>query len=58
MRPEARAILAAAPTPAGAAQLTVPQLRALLRKAGRRNRIDADAARLHEVECRQVVWPH
>jgi len=49
MRPGARAILAAAPTPAGAAQLTVPQLRALLRKAGRRNRIDADAARLHEV---------
>jgi hypothetical protein len=49
MRPEARAILAAAPTPAGAAQLTVAQLRALLRKAGRRNRIDADAARLQEV---------
>jgi hypothetical protein len=49
MRPEARAILAAAPTPADAAQLTVPQLRALLRKAGRRNRIDTDAARLHEV---------
>jgi len=49
MRPGARAILAAAPTPAGAAQLTVPQLRALLRKAGRRNRIDADAAGLHEV---------
>jgi len=48
MRPEARAILAAAPTPADAAQLTVPQLRALLRKAGRRNRIDAEAARLHE----------
>jgi transposase len=48
-RPEARAILAAAPTPADAAQLTVPQLRALLRKAGRRNRIDAEAARLHEV---------
>ena len=47
-RPEARAILAAAPTPADAAQLTVPQLRALLRKAGRRNRIDAEAARLRE----------
>ena len=48
MRPEARVILAAAPTPADAAVLTVPQLRALLKTAGRRNRIDAEAQRLHE----------
>jgi len=48
MRPEARTILAAAPTPADAARLTVAQLRALLRKAGRRNRIDAEATRLRE----------
>src|SRR6266487_6212253 len=34
MRPEARAILAAAPTPAAAAKLTAAQLRTLLKKAG------------------------
>jgi hypothetical protein len=39
-RPEARAVLAAA--------LTAAQLRAILRKAGRRRDIDAEAARLHE----------
>ena len=48
-RPEARAILAAAPDPAAAAALTTSQLRALLRKAGRRRGIDAEAARLREV---------
>jgi transposase len=48
MRPEARAILAAAPTPADAATLTVAQLRGLLAKAGRRNRIDAEATRLRD----------
>jgi transposase len=48
LRPEARTILAAAPTPAAAAQLTAAQLRALLKKAGRRNRIDAEATRLRE----------
>ena len=48
MRPEARAILAAAPTPASAARLTLPQLRALLRKAGRSRGIDAEAQRLRE----------
>jgi transposase len=36
MRPEARVILAAAPTPADAAKLTPAQLRALLKKAGRK----------------------
>jgi Transposase/Transposase IS116/IS110/IS902 family len=48
MRPEARAVLAAAPTPAQAATLTVAQLRALLKKAGRSRGIDAEAARLRE----------
>jgi transposase len=48
-RPEARAILAAAPTPADAAKLTVARLRALLRKAGRRRGIDAEATRLRAV---------
>ena len=47
-RPEARAILAAAPTPADAAKLTLAQLRALLRKAGRSRGIDAGAARLRD----------
>jgi transposase len=46
-RPEARAILAAAPGPA-AATLTLAQLRALLRRAGRRRGIDAEAARLRQ----------
>jgi transposase len=48
MRPEARAILAAAPTPADAANMTLPQLRALLRKARRTRGIDAEATRLRE----------
>lgn len=48
MRPEARAILAAAPTPADAAKLTPAQLRALLKKAGRSRGIDAEAARLRD----------
>ena len=48
MRPEARAILAAAPDPASAAKLTLAQLRALLKKAGRVRGIDAEAQRLRE----------
>jgi transposase len=47
-RPEARAILAAAPDPAAAAKLTVAQLRALLNKAGRSRRLDAEAQRLRQ----------
>jgi len=47
-RPQARAILAVAPAPAAGAALTLTQLRALLRKAGRRRSIDAEAARLRE----------
>jgi transposase len=48
MRPEARAVLAAAPTPAGAAELTLTQLRGLLKKAGRSRGLDTEAARLRE----------
>jgi Transposase/Transposase IS116/IS110/IS902 family len=48
LRPEARTILAAAPTPAAAAQLTLTQLRALLKQAGRRRGIDTEATRLRE----------
>src|SRR5215470_442899 len=47
-RPEARAILAAAPTPQAAAGLTLAQLRALLKKAGRSRGIDAEALRLRD----------
>jgi transposase len=46
MRPEARTILAAAPTPGAAAALTLSQLRALLKKAGRSRGIDTEAIRL------------
>ncbi len=48
MRPEARVILAAAPTPAAAGTLTLTQLRALLRTAGRSRGIDTEAARLRD----------
>ena len=48
IRPEARAVLAGAPAPATAAQLTLSQLSALLREAGRSRGIDAEAARLRE----------
>ena len=48
LRPEARTVLAAAPTPADAATLTLTQLRGLLKKAGRTRGIDAEATRLRE----------
>ena len=48
MRPEARTILAAAPTPGDAAKLTLTQLRALLKKAGRSRGLDTEATRLHD----------
>ena len=56
-RPEARALLAAAPTPTAAARLTKTQLRAILRKAGRQRGIDAEADRLAAV-LRQDGWLH
>lgn len=48
-RPEARAVLTAAPTPARAAKLSITQLQAALRRAGRVRGIDAEAQRLKEV---------
>jgi transposase len=58
MRPDARAVLAAAPDPASAAELTLAQLRALLKKAGRSRGIDAEAQRLrdafHQEQMRQL----
>ncbi|MEV5011374.1 IS110 family transposase [Streptomyces sp. NPDC055692] len=44
--PIARVLLAAAPTPGQAARLTRAQLRSLLKRAGRKNTIDAEAERL------------
>src|SRR5215218_10609334 len=44
----ARALLAAAPTPADAARLTRPELVGLLRQAGRQRRLATHAARLHQ----------
>ena len=49
LRPEARALLAAAPTPRAAAQLTITQLATLLRQAGRQRGIDAEAARIQAI---------
>ncbi|MGW6791551.1 IS110 family transposase [Streptomyces chartreusis] len=48
-RPEARGVLTVAPTPARAAKLTMPQLRAALKRAGRTRSIDAEADRLRTV---------
>jgi transposase len=49
VRRDARTILAAAPTPAQAAQLTPARLRRLLAKAGRRRDLDRDVERLRQV---------
>ncbi|GAA2120775.1 IS110-like element IS117 family transposase [Kitasatospora saccharophila] len=48
-RPDAREVLTAAPTPARAAKLTLVQIRAALRRAGRTRGIDAEAERLRAV---------
>jgi transposase len=47
-RLEARVVLAAAPTPAAAAQLTLTQLRSLLKRAGRTRGIDTEATQLRD----------
>jgi transposase len=49
MRPEARMVLSAAPTPAAAAELDIERLADLLRKAGRQRGVDAEARRLRGV---------
>ncbi|MCX4649217.1 MULTISPECIES: IS110 family transposase [unclassified Streptomyces] len=48
-RPDARAVLATAPTPARAARLSLAQLRAALKRRGRQRSIDAEAERLRDV---------
>jgi transposase len=46
--PDARAVLAIAPTPAAAAKLTKARVATVLRKGGRKRGVDQLAARLHE----------
>ncbi|MEW1635447.1 hypothetical protein AB0469_15380 [Streptomyces sp. NPDC093801] len=46
-RPDARRILAVAPTPAPAAELPLRHLTAMLKRFGRRGNTEADAERLH-----------
>ncbi|CAN5711762.1 IS110-like element IS117 family transposase [soil metagenome] len=48
-RPDARSVLAAAPTPTAAAALTRPQLKAALKRAGRSRFLDRDVERLREI---------
>ncbi|MFI0913661.1 IS110 family RNA-guided transposase [Streptomyces abikoensis] len=47
--PEARAILAVAPTPARAAKMTKTQITAALKRGGRQRRTEAETIRLREV---------
>jgi transposase len=49
LRPKARALLAVAPTPRAAAKLTITQLAALLRRAGRQRGINTEAARIQAI---------
>ena len=56
-RPDARTILAAAPTPGQAARLNRAQLRSLLVKAGRRRNIDTDIERLRRHLPRRLPAP-
>lgn len=53
--PEARTILAAAPTPTAAARLTRRRLQSLLKQAGRLRGIEVEADRLHEVLHREYL---
>lgn len=53
--PEARTILAAAPTPEAAARLTKTRLRTLLKKAGRSRNLDRWVERLHDIFGEQVL---
>src|SRR6476659_3877103 len=57
LRPEARAVLAAASTPAAAAKLTTAQLRKLLTAAGRQRGIAPEAQRLQTVLRGEYLRP-
>ncbi|WP_019611153.1 IS110 family transposase [Nocardiopsis sp. CNS-639] len=55
-RSEARAVLAAAPTPARAARLSLAQLRSALKRAGRQRGIEEEAKRLRGIF--RATWAH
>ena len=55
LRSEARTLLAAAPTPHAAAELSTAQLRALLTRAGLQRDIDPEAHRLREILQREYL---
>ena len=55
-RPDARIVLAMAPTPARAARLSLAQLRSALKRAGLKRGIDAEAERLRDVF--RAEWAH
>jgi hypothetical protein len=50
--PDARAVLAIAPTPADTAKLSVTRIATALRQAGRQRGVDRVAVKLHSVLCR------
>src|SRR4051794_5174192 len=58
LRPEARALLAAAPTPRAAAQLTHADVHEVLAQAGRQRGIDAEAHRLLRCWARPTCTIH
>ncbi len=55
LRPDARVLLAAAPTPRAAAKLTRTQLRALLVRAGRKRGIDSEIDRIQPILRREYL---
>src|SRR6185369_2578638 len=55
LRSEARTLLAAAPTPHAAAELSTAKLRALLTRAGLQRNIDPEAHRLREILQREYL---
>jgi transposase len=55
-RPDARTVLAMAPTPARAARLSLAQLRSALKRSGRKRGIEAEAERLRDVF--RAEWAH
>ncbi|GII62874.1 hypothetical protein Skr01_29590 [Sphaerisporangium krabiense] len=54
---EARAILAIAPTPATAAKLTRPQIRAALKRSGRVHHLDTWTEKIHTRAARRAPAP-
>lgn len=58
LRPEARIILAAAPTPTAAARLSTTRLRSLLKQAGRSRNLETESRRLQQTfRAAQLTQP-